>query len=119
MNLKIKLKVHDEVYVITGKDRGKTGKVIKIIPTESKALVSGINVVTKHQKADKSGAGGLVKKEAPIHISNLSLLDPKLKVPTKVGYKVSTVKGSKKSGEKSIKVRFAKKSGETLLENKE
>jgi large subunit ribosomal protein L24 len=119
MIFKIKLKVHDEVYVITGRDKGKTGKVLKIIPTENKALVSGINMVTKHQKADRSGAGGLVKKESLIDISNLALLDPKLKVPTKVGYKITDQGQGKKSGEKSAKVRFAKKSQEILLENKE
>lgn len=122
MTFKIKLKVHDEVLVITGKDRGKTGKILKISPSENKALVSGINMVTKHQKADRSGSGGLIRRESLIHISNLALLDPKLKVPTKVGYKVTASEDGNKPGEadaKGVKVRFAKKSQEILLENKE
>jgi large subunit ribosomal protein L24 len=110
MNLKIKLKVGDEVYVVAGPYKGTVGKVILIAPKDKKALVAGVNIKTHHQKADKAGAGGLIKKEAPIDLSNLALLDPKLKVPTKVGYKFD-VNGKK--------VRFAKKSGEILLENKE
>ena len=110
MILKIKLKKQDEVCVIAGKDKGKTGKILKVVPSTNKAFVSGINMITKHQKATQAGTGGLVKKESPIDISNLVLMDPKLKVPTKVGFKLD------KNG---TKVRFAKKSGEILLDSKE
>jgi len=109
MTTKIKLKVQDEVSVVAGKDKGKSGKIIKLFPTENQALVSGINMVTKHQKATQTGTGGLVKKEALIDISNLVLLDPKLKVPTKIGFKLDN---------NGKKVRFAKKSGEILVESK-
>ena len=106
---KIKLKLQDEVIVITGKDKGKTGKILKIFPKENKALVADINTIKKHQKASQASSGGIVVKESPIHITNLSLLDPKSKVQTKIGLKLD------KNGKK---VRFAKKSGEIIQDNK-
>lgn len=104
MATKFKIKQGDEVIVTTGKDKGKKGKVVKIITKEAKAIVQGINVATKHQKPSAMGPGGIVKKELPIAISNLSAIDPKSGKATKVGYK--TVDGKK--------VRIAKKSGEQL-----
>lgn len=104
MTVKFKIKQGDEVIVTTGKDKGKKGKVTKIITKESRAVVEGINVATKHQKPSAMGPGGIIKKELPIAISNLALLDPKSGKATKVGYK--TVDGKK--------VRIAKKSGEQL-----
>ena len=101
---KFKIKTGDEVIVTTGKDKGKTGKVVKIITKENRVLVSGINVATKHQKPSAMGPGGIVKKELPIAISNVALVDPKSGKATKVGFK--TVDGKK--------VRVAKKSGEQL-----
>jgi len=101
---KFKIKSGDEVIVIAGKDKGKKGKVTKIITKELRALVSGINIATKHQKPSAAGAGGIIKKEMPIAISNLAVVDPKSGKATKVGYK--TVDGKK--------VRIAKKSGEAL-----
>lgn len=101
---KFKIKKGDEVIVTTGKDKGKKGTVTSIITETSRAVVSGINVVKKHQKPSAAGAGGIVKKELPIHISNLAAVDPKNGKATKVGYK--TVDGKK--------TRIAKKSGEAL-----
>ena len=75
MSSKVKLKKGDEVIVLVGKDKGKTGKITLIQPSLNKAIVSGINKVKKHQKPDKNQAGGIVDKEMPIHISNLSFYD--------------------------------------------
>lgn len=101
---KFKIKKGDEVIVTTGKDKGKTGTVLAIITETSRALVGGINTVKKHQKPSATEAGGIVKKDMPIHISNLAIADPKNGKATKVGYK--TVDGKK--------TRIAKKSGEAL-----
>ena len=101
---KFKIKKGDTVVVLTGKDKGKTGEIINLLTTESKVLVRGVNVQTKHKKPSQAGAGGLQKIEAPIHVSNVALIDPKTKKPTRVGYK--TV-GDKKA-------RVARRSGETI-----
>jgi large subunit ribosomal protein L24 len=101
---KFKIKKDDEVIVTTGKDKGKKGKVVEIITKEGRAIVSGINIATKHQKPSAMGPGGIVKKELPIAISNLAVVDPKSGKATKVGYKIV-------NGEK---IRIAKKSGEKL-----
>jgi large subunit ribosomal protein L24 len=105
MSVKFKIKKGDEVIVTTGKNAGSKGSVLKIITKTSKAVVSGVNVVSKHTKASMTSAGGIVKKELPVHISNLAHIDPKTKLPTKVGYKIL---------EDGKKVRFAKKSGEII-----
>ena len=89
MSSKIKLKKGDEVIVLTGKDKGKTGKIIKMIPKLSKAIVSDINKVKKHQKPDNNQPGGIIDKEMPIHISNLSFYDPELKKGVRVGIKLN------------------------------
>lgn len=104
MQPKLKIKKDDTVVVRTGKDKGKTGKVLRVMPTENKAIVQGVNLVTKHRKPSAMGAGGIDKIEAPIHISNLGLADPKSGKATRVGMKMV--------GDK--KVRVAKKSGEQL-----
>ena len=101
---KFKIKKGDNVIVTTGKDKGKQGTVTKIITETSRAIVSGINMITKHEKQSATSQGGLVKKEAAIHISNLAAIDPKSGKATKVGYKV----------EKGTKTRIARKSGEAL-----
>lgn len=88
MNIKCKIKKNDKVVIIAGKDKGKTGEVLKVLPSDSKVLVSGINIVKKHQKPTANSAGGLVSKELPIDISNVAYLDPKQNKPTKLGYKV-------------------------------
>ena len=99
MNIKIKLKKGDEVIILAGKDKGKTGKIIKVKPLVNKALVAGINKFKKHQKPDKNQAGGIIEKEMPIHISNLAFYDPTLKKGIKIGYKFS---------DKNKKIRYNK-----------
>ncbi len=101
MNLKIKLKKGDEVVVLAGKDKGKTGKISSVIPKKNKAIVSGINKVKKHQKPDNNQAGGIIDKEMPIHISNLSFYDNSLKKGVRIGIKIN---------EKNKKIRFNKQS---------
>ena len=87
MKNKIKLKKGDEVIVLTGKDKGKKGKIIKIIADNRKAIVSEINKVKKHQKPDNNQAGGITEKEMPIHISNLAYFDSKINKGIRIGYK--------------------------------
>ena len=95
----------DTVYVLAGRDKGKTGKVLKVLVDEDRAIVEGINIVSKHSKpSPKNPQGGIVKQEAGVHISNLQLVDPKTGAPTRIGRK--TVDGRK--------VRYAKKSGEEI-----
>ena len=102
---KLHIKKGDTVYVNAGNDKGKTGKVLSVDPKADRAVVEGINMVSKHTKPNsKQPQGGIVKQEAGIHISNLNLIDPQSGKPTRVGYK--TVDGKK--------VRFAKKSGEEI-----
>ena len=102
----MKIKKNDEVIVISGKDKGKIGKVITAQPKDKKVIVAGVNQVKRHQKADAMGnKAGIITKLLPIDVSNVAILDPKLKKPTKVGYKFD------KDGKK---VRFAKASGELL-----
>ncbi|OCA91663.1 50S ribosomal protein L24 [Pseudobacillus wudalianchiensis] len=99
------VKKGDKVMVITGKDKGKTGIVLAAFPKKDRVLVEGINIVKKHAKPSQvNPQGGIISQEAPIHASNVMLLDPKTNEPTRVGYKVVDGK----------KVRVAKKSGETL-----
>ena len=103
--IKLKIKTGDIVRVIAGDHKGAEGKVLKVDRENNKAIVEGVNMVSKHTKPSaKNPQGGIVKKEAPIHISNLSLIDPKSKKATKVGIKVE--------GDK--KVRFSKKSNQVL-----
>ena len=102
---KIHIKKGDTVYVNAGNDKGKTGKVLSVIPSKDRAIVEGINMVSKHTKPNsKQPQGGIIKQEAGIHISNLNLIDPKTDKPTRVGYKFE--------GDK--KIRYAKKSGEEI-----
>lgn len=102
---KMKLKKGDQVVVITGKDKGKTGEISLVIPADNKVVVSGVNMMTKHKKPTQFSQGGLEKTEAPIHVSNVALADPKSGKATRVGFK------DLKDGKK---VRIAKKSGETI-----
>lgn len=104
MATKFKVKKGDKVVVLTGKDKGKTGEIKKILTEESKVIVQGINIQTKHRKPSQAGAGGLEKIEAPIHVSNVAVVDPKTSKATRVGYK--TV------GDR--KVRVARRSGEVI-----
>lgn len=100
-----KIKKGDKVVVLVGRDRGKTGTVNKVMPDEGRALVSGVNMVKRHQRASQTEAGGIIEKEAPIQISNLAIADPKTGEPTRVGFKIT---------EDGKKVRVAKKSGEVI-----
>ena len=102
---KLKIKKGDHVVVITGKDKGKKGEVLKVIPAENRAVVKGVAMVRRHQRQTAAQEGGIVSKEAAIHISNLALEDPKDGKPTRVGYKFL------KDGRK---VRFARRSGEVI-----
>jgi large subunit ribosomal protein L24 len=103
---KVKIKKNDDVVVLTGKYKGKKGKILTAMPKENKVIVAGINIVKRHQKPDAQGnAGGIISKEMPINASNVSLMDPKSGKATRVGYKVL------KDGKK---VRVAKKSGEII-----
>ena len=103
---KLYIKKNDTVVVLAGEDKGKTGKVLKVLVEKNRALVEGVNMVSKSTKPSaKNPQGGIVKQEAPIHISNLSLVDPKSGKATRVGIKVT---------EDGKKVRIAKKSGEEI-----
>ena len=102
---KLKIKKGDHVVVISGKDKGKKGEVLKVVPGENRAIVKGVAVVRRHQRQTPAQEGGIIAKEASIHISNLALEDPKDGKPTRVGYKFL------KDGRK---VRFARRSGEVI-----
>ena len=106
MNMKkLHIKKGDTVYVNAGNDKGKTGKVLEVIPSKDRAIVEGVNMVSKHSKpSPKNPQGGIVKQEAGIHISNLQLVDPKSGKATRVAMKIEDGK----------KVRIAKKSGEEI-----
>ena len=84
---KLKIKKGDHVVVITGKDKGKKGEVLKVIPAENRAVVKGVSMVRRHQRQTAQQEGGIIAKEAAIHISNLAIEDPKDGKPTRVGYK--------------------------------
>jgi large subunit ribosomal protein L24 len=101
-----KIRKGDKVQVLTGRDKGKQGEVIRVMPEDGRALVGGVNMVTRHEKPRGMGQpGGITKKEGPINLSNLALLDPKSGKPTRVGFKVL---------EDGKKVRVAKASGEVI-----
>jgi large subunit ribosomal protein L24 len=102
---KLKIRKGDRVVVITGKDKGKKGEVLKVMPDENRVIVSGVAVVRRHQRQTAAQEGGIITKEGPIHVSNIALEDPKDGSPTRVGYKFL------KDGRK---VRFAKRSGEII-----
>ncbi len=100
------VKKGDTVIVIAGKDKGKKGRVLAAYPKKERVLVEGINLVKKHTRPSQANPqGGIVTQEAPIHVSNVSLIDPKSGKPTRIGYKVL---------ENGQKVRYAKKSGEVI-----
>ena len=104
MSTKFKLRKGDEVIVLAGKDKGKTGKIVKMLPKQMKAIVSDINKVKKNQKPDNNQPGGIIDKEMPLHISNLSYYDPEIKKGVKIGFKINDNK----------KVRFNKKSNKEI-----
>lgn len=100
-----KIKKGDRVIVTTGRDKGKKGEVLKVLPKENKAVVAGVNTAKRHQKQTQKAQGGIVNKDLPINLSNLSHIDPKSGDATKIGWKVL--------GD-GRRVRFAKKSGEVI-----
>ena len=100
-----KFKKGDRVVVLTGRSRGRTGEVLKMIPKENRAIVQGVNVVKRHTRPTQTQPGGIIEKEAPIHVSNLAHIDPKTSEPTRVGFRFL---------EDGRKVRFAKRSGEVI-----
>lgn len=102
---KMRVKKGDRVIVRTGKDKGKSGEILKVITKESRVLVQGVNMVKKHQRPTQTSPGGISELEAPIHVSNVGLADPKDSTPTRVGYRI--LDGGQK-------VRFAKSSGEVI-----
>ena len=100
-----KIKKGDSVVVTTGRDKGRTGEVLQVMPKESRAVVRGINLVKRHQKQTQSQEAGIISKEAPIHLSNLLIADPRDGKPSRVGFKIL---------EDGRKVRFAKLSGDLI-----
>ena len=100
-----KIKKGDKVVVLTGRDKGRSGEVIRIMPKENRAMVRGINIIKRHQRQTQKAQGGIVNKESPVHLSNIAHVDPKSGGATRIGFKVL--------GD-GRKVRFAKKSGEVI-----
>ena len=100
-----KIKKGDKVVVLTGRDKGKEGEVLQVLPSENRLVVQGVNVVKRHTRPTQMSAGGIVEKEAPLALSNVAHVDPKDGKPTRVGFK--TLEDGKK-------VRFAKRSGEVI-----
>jgi len=100
----VKIKKGDKVVVISGSDKGKTGEVLRSIPSENRVVVQGVNLVKRHTRASQTTQGGIIEKEATIHVSNVAHVDPKDNKPTRVGFKLVDDR----------KVRVAKRSGEQL-----
>ncbi len=100
-----KIKKGDKVVVLTGRDKGRTGEVVQVMPKEERALVRGVNLVKRHQRQTANQEGGIISKEAPIHLSNIAVADPKDGQPTRVGFKIL---------DDGRKVRFAKRSGDLI-----
>jgi large subunit ribosomal protein L24 len=100
-----KIRKGDKVVVLAGKDKGRTGEVLSVRPKDEKAVVRGVNQVRRHQKQSQNQEGGIITKEAPIHLSNIAIVDPKDGKPTRIGFRIE------KDGKK---VRFAKRSGEVI-----
>jgi large subunit ribosomal protein L24 len=100
-----KIRKGDNVVVLSGKDKGRSGEVLRVMPKEDKAIVRGINIIVRHQRQSQAQEGGLIRKEAPIHLSNIALADPKDGKPTRVGFRLEA---------DGKKVRVAKRSGEVI-----
>ena len=100
-----KIKKGDKVIVLTGRDKGRTGEVVQVLPKEERALVRGVNLVKRHQRQTANQEGGIISKEASIHLSNIAVADPKDGQPTRVGFKML---------DDGRKVRFAKRSGDLI-----
>ena len=100
-----KVRKGDRVVVTSGRDKGKTGEVLKVVRADERVLVSGVNVVKRHTRQSAKTQGGIISKEAPVHVSKIALVDPKTGEPTRVGFRTLS---------DGRKVRFAKKSGEVI-----
>jgi large subunit ribosomal protein L24 len=105
MQNKLKVKKGDEVIVIAGKDKGKKGKIVKVFPEDRRVIVDGVNMMKRHTKPSRTSAGGIIDKAAPLHVSNVMLVDPKSGKGTRVG---------SKQLQDGKKVRVAKRSGEVI-----
>jgi len=102
---KLKIKKGDSVVVITGRDKGKTGEVLRVLPADSRIIVQGINVAKRHARPRMGDPGGIIEKELTVHISNVAHIDPRSSKPTRIGYK---------NLDDGRKVRFARRSGEVI-----
>ena len=102
---KLKIRKGDRVKVIAGRSKGKIGDVLRVSATDQRVVVSGVNVIKRHTKPSRTDQGGIIEREAAIHVSNVALLDPKTDKPTKIGFKFL---------EDGRRVRFARGSGETI-----
>lgn len=105
MTNKLKIRKGDRVKVIAGRSKGKVGDVLRVIAADQRVVVSGVNVIKRHTKPSRAESGGIIEREAAIHVSNVALMDPKENKPTKIGFKFL---------EDGRKVRFARGSGETI-----
>ncbi len=105
MNTKLRIKKGDEVIVLTGREKGKKGSVLKVMPKDQRLLVQGVNMVKRHTRPSQANAGGIIEKEGSLHVSNVAHVDPKTGEPTRVGYRYL---------DDGRKVRFAKRSGEII-----
>ena len=105
MASKLKIRKGYRVKVIAGRSKGKVGDVLRVLPAEQRVVVSGVNVIKRHTKPSRTDSGGIIEREAAIHVSNVAVLDPKSDKPTKVGFKFL---------EDGRKVRIARASGETI-----
>jgi len=102
---KLKIRKGDRVIVTTGRDKGRSGDVLRVLPAESRVVVAGVNLVKKHQRQSVKAEGGIIEREAPIHVSNVAHADPRDGAPTRVGYKIL---------DDGRKVRIARRSGEQI-----
>ena len=105
MSAKLKVKKGDKVVVLTGRDKGRTGEIVKAMPRENRVIVQGVNMIKRHTRPTQSHGGGIVEKEASIHVSNVAIIDPKDNKPTRVGFKKL---------DDGRKVRVARRSGEVI-----
>ena len=105
MIVKMKIRKNDTVQVLSGKCKGRTGVVLRAMPKDSKVVVQGVNVVKRHTRPSATSAGGIIEKEMPIHVSNVSLIDPETKKPTRVGF--TTLEDGRK-------IRVARRSGAAI-----
>ncbi len=102
---KLKVRKGDKVTVITGRDKGKTGEILRVDPKRGRVLVQGVNMIKRHRGPSQTNPGGIIEKEASLHVSNVAHIDPKSNQPTRVGYRIDS--GGRK-------VRFARRSGELI-----